>query len=136
MKGIVFFAAAILLISCSNSPLVSHLEDSDSLVVKFSQRGDSLQTTATSTTETSAIQTMLQFTDGEKTELFKCGYDGNILFYKKGSLAADISFNFTGDGCRHFLHDVKGKLVATKMNNEAVDFLISLANISKAPVTQ
>lgn len=136
MKPILLFAAAILLISCSNSPLVSHLEDSDSLVVKFNQRGDSLQTTATSTTEPHAIQTMLQFADGAETEQFKCGYDGNILFYKKGSLAADISFNFTGDGCHHFLHQANGKLVATKMNNQAVDFLISLVNISKAPVTE
>lgn len=136
MKPILFFAAVLLLVSCSNSPLVSHLENSDSLVVKFTQRGDSLTTRTTSTNEEHAIQTMLQFTDGEKTEEFKCGYDGNILFYKKGTLAADIAFNFTGDGCHHFLHDVKGKLVATKMNNEAVDFLIALANISKAPVTQ
>ena len=135
MKRIIVFAATILLISCNNSALVSHLEDSDSLLVKFTQRADSLQTRATSTTETHAIQTMLQFADGEKTEQSKCGYDGNILFYKKGMLAADISFNFTGDGCKHFLHDANGKLVATKMSNEAVDFLISLANISKAPVT-
>ncbi len=136
MKGILFFAAAILLFSCSNSALVSHLEDSDSLVVKFNERGDSLQTRATSTTETHAIQTMLQFTDGEETEQFKCGYDGNILFYKKGNLAADISFNFMGDGCHHFLHAVKGKLVATKMSNEGVDFLIALANVSKEPIVK
>ena len=131
MKLILFFAAAILLISCSNSALVSHLEDCDSLVVKFNQRGDSLETRATNTTETHAIQTMLQFTDGEKTEQFKCGQDGNILFYKKGSLAADISFNFSVDGCYHFLHQVNKKTVATKMSNEGVDFLIALANVSK-----
>ena len=127
----ILFAAVLLLASCSNSPLVSHLQDSDSLVVNFTQRGDSSKTRTSSTTETHAIQTMLQFTDGEKTEEFKCGYDGNILFYKKGTLAADIAFNFTGDGCHHFLHDVNGKLVATKMSNEAVDFLISLANTSQ-----
>jgi hypothetical protein len=131
MKTILFFATVLLLVSCNNSPLVSHLQDSDSLVVKFTQRGDSLTTRTTSTTEDHAIQTMLQFTDGEKTEEFKCGYDGNILFYKKGTLAADVSFNFTGDGCRHFLHNVNGKLVATKMSNEAADFLITLANQSK-----
>lgn len=131
MKLIVFIASAILLVSCSNSPLVSHLEDSDSLVVKFNQRDDSLETRATSTTEIHAIQTMLQFTDGEETQQFKCGNDGNILFYKKSRLAADISFNFSVDDCHHFLHQVNGKLVATKMSNEAVDFLISLANVSK-----
>ena len=117
MKPIVFFATLVLLVSCSNSPLVSHLQDSDSLVVKFTQHEDSSTTRTITTTEDPAIQTMLQFTDGEKTEEFKCGYDGNILFYKKGVLAADIAFNFTGDGCHHFLHDVNGKLVATKMNN-------------------
>ena len=136
MKLILFFAAAILFISCSNSALVSHLEDSDSLVVKFNQHSDSLKTRATSTTETHAIQTMLQFTDGEETEQFKCGYDGNILFYKKGSVAADISFNFSGDGCHHFLHEANGKLVATKMSNEGFDFLIALANVSKGTVVK
>jgi predicted HD phosphohydrolase len=131
MKQMLLFVLAFLLFSCGNSPLVRNLENSDKLVVQFNQRGDSLSSRATITTEGYAIQTMLQFADGNETELFKCGYDGNILFYKKGVLAADISFNFLNDGCHHFLHNVNGKLVATKMSNEAVDFLLALAAKSK-----
>ncbi len=131
MNPIIFFATILLLVSCSNSPLVSHLEDSDNVVVQFKQRGSDTTLKKVTTTEAHAIQTLLQFADGEQTDQYKCISDGDILFYKKGVLAGDISFNFSVDGCHHFLQQVNGKPVATKMSNEAVDFLIALVNQSK-----
>jgi hypothetical protein len=131
MKPILFFAAILFFVSCSNSPLVKNLEESDSVVVQFNQRGADSTLKKVTTTEAHAIQTVIQYADGEPTDQYKCVSDGNLLFYKKGVLAGDVSFNFSVDGCHHFLHQVNGKQVATKMSNEAVDFLIALANQSK-----
>lgn len=131
MKLIIYFVTGLLLISCSNSPLVNNLESSDSLAVRFNHPGTDSIVKVVETTEPHAIQKLLRFADGKKTEQFKCGYDGNIMFYKKGSLAGDISFNFSVDGCHHFLHMTDGKLTATAMNNEATDFLKSLADGKK-----
>lgn len=79
------------------------------------------------TTEDKAIKKLIRFTDGKAGEAYKCGYDGNLLFYKKGTLIGDVSFNYSGDGCHHFLQLVDDKLSPTEMSNEAADFLKSLA---------
>lgn len=131
MKPILFFATVLLIVSCSNSPLVSHLENSDRVVVQFKQRGADSTFKKVRTNEAHAIQTILQFADGEHIDQGNCLSDGNILFYRKDSLAGEISFNFSVDGCHHFLQQFNGKPVATKMSNEASDFLIALANKSK-----
>ncbi len=70
---------------------------------------------------------LLQFTGGSATEIFKCGYDGTMSFYVQGKLVLPVSFNFRGEGYRHFLFDEDNKLRSTKMSNEAADFLKSLA---------
>lgn len=127
MKHFVCISAILLLLSCSSSPLVSTLQDSDSIAVRFNHPGTDSIVKVVEATEAHAIQKLVQFADGKETKEFKCGYDGNIMFYKKGSLTGDISFNYTIDGCHHFLYMTEGKLTATKMNNEAVDFLKRLA---------
>jgi hypothetical protein len=79
-----------------------------------------------STTEEKAIDKLARFVDGKDAEAYKCGYDGNLVFYKEGNLRADVSFN-TGEGCRHFILMLNGALTSTAMGNEAADFLKSLA---------
>ena len=101
------------------------------MVVHFTQGGNGAAIKTSGTTETHAIQTILQFADGDKTDQYKCASDGSILFYIKSKPAGEISFNFSADGCHHFLHLTQKTPVATKMSNEAVDFLIALANQSK-----
>jgi hypothetical protein len=127
MKLIPYFAAVLLFISCGHSPLVSQLEGSDSIAISFTQPATGAVIKTVATAAPYAIKDLLRFADSEETEQYKCGYDGNILFYKKGSLAGDVSFNYTGDGCHHFLLLANGKLTATKMSYEAVDFLKALA---------
>lgn len=131
MKRCFIFVFAIVFVSCSNSELVKHLETSDNLVIQFKQRGSDSTFKKVVTTENHAIQTMIQFADGDHIQAGNCISDGDILFYKNGELVENISFNFSVDGCHQFLHAVKGKTVATKMSNEAEDFLIALANQSR-----
>ena len=128
MKLMILFVTGLLLISCNNSPLVKNLEGSDSLAVRFNYPGTDSIVKIVETTEPHAIEKLLQFAGAKETDQFKCGYDGKAMFYKKGSLAGDISFNFSADGCHHFLHLAEGKLTATRMNNEAADFLKTLAD--------
>jgi hypothetical protein len=128
MKLILIIAIAILLTSCNNSPLVSQLEGSDSVAVRFTAPGSGALIKVVGTSQPYAIKDLLRFAGGDETEQFKCGYDGHVLFYKQGTLAGDVAFNYTGDGCRHFLIEANGKLTATRMSNEAIDFLKALAN--------
>ena len=79
------------------------------------------------TTETKAIKKLVHYVDGKAAKVYKCGYDGNLMFYKKGILLGDMSFNYSVDSCHHFLQLVDDKLNPTAMSNEAADFLRGLA---------
>ena len=128
MKTLITVFTVCLLIACGNKSAVSkQLSVTDSLVINFNApQTDSIVSTVT-TTEVKAIKKLTGFVDGKTSEAYKCGYDGNIMFYKKGVLQGDISFNYSGEGCKHFLQMVKDELTPTAMSNEAADFLKNLA---------
>lgn len=129
MKYLFFFFFVTIIFSCSDSGtgIGKQLAGSDSLVIHFNvPQTDSIDHTVT-TTETVAINKLIGFVDSKKDSVQQCKYDGNLLFYKQGRLSGDVSFNYSVNGCRHFMISNKGELTATKMNNEAADFLKSLA---------
>jgi hypothetical protein len=128
MKPVFCILCSIILLACGSSPLVKHLDGSDRVAVQFKYPGTDSVIKVVEATQRYAVEKLLRFADGKESKQFKCGYDGNMLFYKNGVLTGDIAFNYNTDGCHHFLHMVDGKLTATEMNNEAVDFLRSLAN--------
>ncbi len=128
MKFLFSAAVIFLLISCSSKSAISKkLNGSDSLVINFNTpQTNNIEKTVT-TTERNAIKKLTQYVDSKTAEAYKCGYDGNLLFYKQGPLVGDISFNYSGEGCHHFIQLIDDKLTPTAMSNEAADFLKSLA---------
>ena len=110
----------------SGSAISKQLSGSDSLVINFNTPQSNTIAKTMSTTEDKAIKKLIRFTDGKAGEAYKCGYDGNLMFYKKGTLVGDVSFNYSGDGCHHFIMLLNDKLTPTAMSNEAADFLKSL----------
>ena len=129
MKTIFLLFTVCILISCSNSGSESskQLSGSDSLVINFNTPQSNTIAKTMSTTEDKAIKKLIRFADGKSAEAYKCGYDGNLMFYKKGTLVGDVSFNYSGDGCHHFIMLLNDELAPTAMSNEAVNFLKSLA---------
>ncbi|MBL0271670.1 MAG: hypothetical protein IPQ06_01015 [Chitinophagaceae bacterium] len=124
-----FYIVSILLLSsCSNNTAVSkQLSGSDSLVINFNiPQTDSIAKTMT-TTEINAIKKLMKYVGGKTSEAYKCGYDGNLMFYKKGVLTGDIAFNYSGEDCQHFIQIAGDKLSPTTMSHEAANFLKSLA---------
>lgn len=128
MKSILLIASTLVFFSCGHSPLVSHLQGSDSVAVVFKKPVTEEVIKVVGTAQPYAIQDLLTYTGSKETAQFKCGYDGEIRFYKQGTLAGDVSFNYTTDGCHHFVINKAGKLTATEMSNQAIDFLKALAN--------
>lgn len=124
-----FIIAVIFITSCSsNSSVGKQLSGSDSLVINFNKpQTDSIEKTMT-TTDSKAIQKLSGFVNSKTAAAYKCTYDGNMMFYIKGKLLGDVAFNYSGDGCKHFILSIDDKLTATTMNNEAVEFLKSLAD--------
>lgn len=129
MRIIFLFTTVIILASCrgSDSAVGKQLSGSDSLVINFNTpQTNNIEKTMT-TTESKAIKKLMNYVDGKTAEAYKCGYDGNLMFYNKGKLVGDVSFNYSGDGCHHFIMLVNDELAPTAMSNEAADFLKSLA---------
>lgn len=128
MKLIICIITGFILMSCGSSTLVKNMDGSDSVAIRFNHPGTDSIVKVVEATQSHAIEKLVRFADGSETKKHTCGYDGNIMFYKKGILTGDISFNYSADGCHHFLHMADGKLTATAMSNEAADFLKSLAD--------
>ena len=119
---------ASFLFSCGDTASSKNLAGADSLVVQFNDPQKNTIINTINTTEPNAIKKIKQFVSGKETDQFKCGYDGNMIFFSKGQPLADISFNYSGEGCKHFMQLLPdGKLSSTAMSNEAANFLRSLA---------
>ena len=128
MRFLILFIITSSIVACSgNSEVSTKLSGSDSIIINFYTPGTENIAKSVNTAEKKAINRISEFIAAKETELFKCGYDGNILFFEKGKQVSDVSFKYSDEACRHFLLDVKGELVATKMSNESSDFLKSLS---------
>ncbi len=129
MRIIFFLATVLFLAACSNSgsAIDKQLSGSDSLVINFNTPQTSNIKKTVTTTEKTAIKKLAAYVDSKTGEAYKCGYDGNLMFYKNGVVVGDVSFNYSGDGCHHFMQVVNDQLTPTTMSNEAADFLKSLA---------
>jgi hypothetical protein len=102
------------------------LSGSDSLVINFTVMPSDSVIKSVSTNDAKAIEKLSRFVDSKSSEEFKCGYNGHLLFYSKGKLLSNVSFNYADEGCYHFILATDGKLTSTAMSNEAADFLKSL----------
>ena len=126
MKILVSLAITVSLLSCGSKSAVSKvLEGADSLVIDFTNQ-DHAVTRTVSTAEPKAIEKLSRFVDGKKTLAYKCGYNGELRFYRSGGLLANVSFSF-GEGCKHFFVKTRDEILPTEMNNEASDFLKALS---------
>ena len=77
-------------------------------------------------TDPAAIRKVIGFIDASPAKESQCGYDGKMFFYEKGQQIQEVDFQMGIDSCRRFTFFLDGKLISTKMNNEAADFFGSL----------
>lgn len=128
MKILATVIAFFIFCSCNNqSGIGKKLSDGDSIAIDFTDSITGAISKTVAATDANAISRLSQFIDAKTTEIFKCGYDGNLRFFKNDSLLGEVSFKYSNAECRHFLFQHKGKLVSTAMSHEASYFLEGLA---------
>jgi hypothetical protein len=119
---ILILFSAITFFSCKQSAVKQSFSSADSLVVYFKNEQAGEITKTVQTTDEKAIRRMIEFIDGMESELFKCGYDGKMFFYSKDKKIQEVDFKMKDKACNHFAFLLNGKLMSTKMSDEAVDF--------------
>ena len=130
--GYSFFILFMMVIfcSCKPSPVEQSFSSADSLVIHFKdEQGLVSKTVKTGKSDAGfrqAINRMIEFIDSKETKLFDCGYDGKMFFYSKDKQIQEVDFKIKNDSCNHFAFLLNGKLVSTRMRNEAIDFLDAL----------
>jgi len=128
MRFLPFLIFALFALSCSGgSAAGKKLKGCDSLVITFNAPNSDTVVNVVSTTETNAIQKLARFLDGKPSEQYKCGYDGNMVFFKAGKQVLPVVFKYSEEGCRHFLFDLDNTVISSQMSNEAASFLKNLA---------
>src|SRR6187399_3641379 len=127
MKSIsIFIFLFFIFSSCKQSAIKQSFSSADSLVIHFKDEQAAVVTKTVQTTESNAINRMIDFIDAKETEQFKCGYDGKMFFYQKGEKIQEVDFKMKNDSCNHFAFLLNGNLMSTKMSGEAIDFLNAL----------
>ncbi len=117
----------LLISSCSSTnKKVTKLSACDSVAINFNVPQSNNIEKSVNSIEKTAIKKLAAFVGGKSAPEYKCGYDGNILFYEKSVMLADVSFKFSVDSCRHFIALENGELKSSVMSNEAANFLRSL----------
>ena len=126
--GFFIISMTVIFCSCKPSPVKQSFSSADSLVIYFKNELAGTVSQPKETTESKAIRRIIEFIDAKETELFKCGYDGKMFFYDKktGKKIQEVDFKMKNDSCNHFAFLLNGKLVSTRMRNEAIDFLDAL----------
>ncbi|HET6768687.1 MAG TPA: hypothetical protein VFH08_14845 [Chitinophagaceae bacterium] len=118
--------AVILLYSCKQSPIKQSFSAADSVVIHFKDEAAGVVTKTVQTAESKAIHRIIEFMDTKETEQFKCGYDGKMFFYNKEQKMQEVDFKMRDPACNHFSFLLNGKMIYTKMSDEAIDFLDAL----------
>jgi hypothetical protein len=120
------FVIAVIICSCKQSVVKQGFSSADSLVIHFKDEQSGTIIRTVQTAESNAINRMVEFIDSKETELFKCGYDGKMFFYKGNNKIQEVDFKYKIDSCNHFAFMLNGKLMSTRISNEAADFLDAL----------
>jgi len=126
MRNFTLFVLLISFCSCKQSAIKQSFSSADSLVIHFKDEPAGVVTKTVQTTESNAMNRMIEFIDAKETEQFKCGYDGKMFFYTKGQKTQEVDFKMKNDSCIHFSFLLNGNLISTKMSGEAIDFLNAL----------
>ena len=127
MKKILPVLITIMVVTgCKQSAIKQSFSSTDSLVIHFKDEQAGVITKTVQTAESKAIERMIEFIDAKETGQVKCGYDGKMFFYNRGQKIQEVDFKMKNDSCNHFAFLLDGKLMSTKMNSEAVDFLDAL----------
>jgi hypothetical protein len=126
MRSCIICLVVFLFASCKQSAIKQSFSSADSLVIYFKDEQAGTITKTVQTAESKAISRMVEFIDAKETEQFKCGYDGKMFFYKKGETIQEVDFKIKDNSCNHFAFLLNGKIMSTKMNEEAIDLLDAL----------
>ena len=130
MRSSVLLLSAISLFfifnSCKESKVHTSFSQADSLVIHFKDRAGTQIEKTVETSAQKAISRMADFIDAPATQMFKCGFNGKMFFFKNDNLVQEVDFQYELEECRHFVFMLEGKLMSTRMNNEATDFLDAL----------
>ena len=128
MKAISSIIVSVFLFSCGNKSEISKkLTGADSLVITFNVPDSDSIINMVSSTEKKAIRKLSGFLNGKESTNNKCGFDGNMIFYKQGQELLPVVFKYRDASCRSFMYELDNKVMRREMSNEATNFLESLA---------
>src|SRR5260221_14776641 len=86
MRLLVYAFIILIITACKNYAVAKKLSGADSLVITFNIPNSDSVVKTVSTTENNAINKIVDFIDGKPAKEFKCGYDGNLIFFSKGQV--------------------------------------------------
>ncbi len=118
-----------VLFSCTKPKGIKEvIAGADSVAINYF-RGDGTADSVTNMVmlrNKSQISMLADYVETDKTENYKCGYDGSIHIFKRDAVLQDIDFSFNDVQYMHFSFLLNNKIFSTKLSAEALQFLKSV----------
>ena len=118
------FIFILTLTSCYQSRFTEKLKECDSVSIVFTDENQ-MVIKQVETTKKAAINQLAEYIDNSIIEKNQCHLGGRIIFFQSGIAIEQVEFNTSGN-CRYFTRISEGKLISTKMSEEAASFLESI----------
>ena len=120
----------VTLFSCTNPTGIKEvITNADSVAINYF-KGDGTADTVINMVmlrDKRQISKLADYVETDKTDAFKCGYDGSIHVFKRDVVTQNIDFSFNDVQCMHFSFLLNNKLHSTNLSPETLQFLQSIS---------
>lgn len=131
MKRTLLLLLLIFIISgCGDSikpGLDKEISGTDSIKIYFLSDIKNTPPKVVTLKEENGISNIIASITDEGTEQYKCGYSGQMEFYKMGKIIMSPEFNFEQD-CAHYVFRYKNQMYHKKMSTDGQKMLQQLSN--------
>ena len=127
ITSILILLSLVILSSCGDSiksSLDKQLAESDSKVYFFNEKDNRVEKVVT-ISDKPEIEKIIASISDESSEQYKCGHNGQLEFYKNGTIIMSPQFN-TGEGCEHYVFRFKDRMYHKIMTGEGKQLLEGL----------
>ena len=130
MKYLIVVITCLFFVACKESvpQLTEKITNADSLAINYFKGDGSMDTVVAVKiiADKNKINQLAKIAGGHTTEIFNCGYDGSLHFFKNNRVIQDIDFRMNDPKCTHFSFTMEGKLYSTELSTEAKELILSL----------
>ena len=122
-NSILIVFTSLMIVSCKQTPIATHLEEADKLIIQFKEQNKIVKTVSTG--DKAAIKKMVYALGKDEAKQKDCDINGTMIFFKNDIELQQVHFS-SAPNCRFFNYQFQNMNSFSAMTNETANFLQSV----------